>query len=149
MSQGGFKDLEIKSVKFSENIKEIDAQAFYNNSIENLNLPDSIKEIKWGAFQKNKISELKLSENYTDIYPSTFGDNQIKEITFGNGVRLTAIIFGVPMSCLIILLGDQKFLFLGILCLIFVIWQVVASLVAAMSGMSPWDAPQPSGEQRS
>ena len=65
-------------------------------------------------------------------------------LAFGNGVRLTAIIFGVPMSCLIILLGDQKFLFLGILCLIFVIWQVVASLVAAMSGMHRkeglWDA---------
>lgn len=86
VSQGGFKDLEIKSVKFSENIKEIDAQAFYNNSIENLNLPDSIKEIKWGAFQKNKISELKLSENYTDIYPSTFGDNQIKEVIIPDSV---------------------------------------------------------------
>lgn len=65
-------------------------------------------------------------------------------LVFGNGLRLLAIVAGVPMFCLTMFLGDHNFSFLGALCLIFVILDVAASFVAVMPGMHRkeglWDA---------
>lgn len=65
-------------------------------------------------------------------------------LVFGNGLRVGTFLLGGFISCLIILFGDYKFLFLGVLCLAFVIWHVAVSLVAAMPGMHRkeglWDA---------
>lgn len=82
----GFKNLGIKSVIFSQNIKEINSQAFYDNEIEELILPNTIVNIGYGAFNKNKISKLKLSENCPILQPSVFANNQISEVDIPEGV---------------------------------------------------------------
>lgn len=84
---GGFKELGIKTVTFSDSIKKIGNSAFYKNEIEKLAIPDYISEIGYSAFSNNKISELKLSENCEIIYPSVFGNNRIKEVDIPEGVR--------------------------------------------------------------
>ena len=65
-------------------------------------------------------------------------------LVFGNGLRAGTFLLGGFISCLIILFDDHKFLFLGVLCLAFVIWHVAVSLIAAMPGMHGkeglWDA---------
>ena len=67
-----------------------------------------------------------------------------RNLVFDNGFGLVTIPFSGAMSFLIIFLSDHKTLFLGVLPLVFVIWHVVVSLVAAMPGMHGkeglWDA---------
>ena len=67
-----------------------------------------------------------------------------KLLAFANGLRVGTFLLGVVISCLIMLFGDRKFLFLGILCLAFVVWHAAVSLFAAMMVMHRkeglWDA---------
>mgnify|MGYP000898798919 CR=1 FL=1 len=67
-----------------------------------------------------------------------------RNLVFDNGLRLMTIPPSIFISCFIIRFSDHKTLLLGVLCLVFVVWHVAVSFVAAMPRMhrkeGVWDA---------
>jgi len=100
----------LTKIKFTENVKIINNNAFSNNKIKSLVIPDTVESIGNNAFSNNQIKSLVIPDTVKNIGNNAFSGNHLESIKINPKLIYNnkwANIFGVGLSTKNICINDK------------------------------------------